>query len=57
MCCKLKICFDLSNDCNGLCKYVMVSGVYLQKKFIKETRLVWNDVGIARVCFLGILSM
>jgi len=25
-------CFDLSNDCNGLCKYVMVTGVSLQKK-------------------------
>jgi len=29
----------------------------LQKKFIIETRLVWNDVGIALVHFLGILSM
>jgi len=51
-----RYCFDLSAFCNGLCKCVMVSGGYLQKKFIEETRLAWNDVGIAFVCFLWIFK-
>jgi len=51
-----RYCFDLSNDCNCLCKYVTVSGVYLQKNFIEETRLVWNDDGTAFFYFLWIFK-
>ena len=46
-------CFDLSNDSNGFCKCVMVSGDYLKgKNIFQDVRLDWNIVGIAFAYFL-----
>ena len=47
-------CCDLSNNCNGFCKCVMVSGgggFMQEKSFFEEMRLEGNDVGIAFVYF------